>query len=118
MDVCHEAEKKQKGQEDMTIEFIQRLLFHTEGNGDGAIEVGGAVSPTTRFSRGIWLVLDMFSGTKSAVAGCGFWGFFFCICRYVWASFKTVGFYVTCYIKSRHILCIIINTVNYHLKAS
>ena len=39
------------------------------------------------------------------------------IYRYFWASFKSGGFYVMCYIKSRHILRHIINYVNYQFKA-
>ena len=51
-----------------------------------------SVLPSPRFSRAIGLVLDLFSGEKIAVAGCGFLGFFLCTCRYFWASFKSGGF--------------------------
>ena len=77
-----------------------------------------AVLPTPRFYRGIGLVLDLFHGGKLAVAGCGFLGFFLSICRYFGASFKSGAFYVMGYIKSRHILRHVINTVNSQFKAA
>ena len=73
-----------------------------------------AVLPTPRFYRGIGLVLELFRGEKLAVAGCVFVGFFLSICRYFWLSFKSGG--VMCYIKSRHILRHVINTVNSQCK--
>ena len=65
------------------------------------------VWPTPTFSRGIGLVLNLF-------LDCGFWGFFLCTCRYLQKMFFTSC--VT--IKSRHILRLIIHTVNYQFKAA
>ena len=76
------------------------------------------VLPTARFYRRMGLVLDLFHGKKLAVAGCGFLGFFLSLCRYYWASFRSGGFYVMCYIKSRHILRHVIHTVNSQFKAA
>ena len=42
-----------------------------------------------------------------AVAGCGFWGFFLCTCRYFQKK----------KIKIRHSLRLIINTVNYPIQS-
>ena len=76
-----------------------------------------SVLPSPRFSRGIGLVLDLFRGGGDS--SCGFSGFFLCTCRYFWASLESGGF-TSCVIKSksRLILRLIINTVNYQLIAS
>ena len=74
--------------------------------------------PNPRFSRGIGLVLKACSREKSTVAGCGFGASFYAHVAILGLVLKLVVITsCTCYIKSRHILNLIIYrpTVNYQL---
>ena len=71
------------------------------------------VWPTPMFSRGIGLVLDMFLGNCS-------WGLSYLGLLFMHMPlFSKTMFFTSCVvIKSRHILRLIIHTVNYQFKAA